>query len=72
MNDDNIKTYVMTAQAGVKAYCPSCAGFRAVWVGETEGGDTLTCCGTCQRVMKRQATASIPPLSVNQPPAGAR
>lgn len=62
---DNIKTYVMTTQAGVKRMCSGCLAFRPVWVGETDGGDTLTCCGTCQRVLKRIRTADIPPLSVN-------
>lgn len=62
---DQIKTYVMSASAGIRAYCDSCAQFRAVWVGETEGGDTLACCGTCQYVIKRQRTDSIPKLSVN-------
>jgi len=63
--NDNIKTYVMSASAGVRYYCASCDRPRAVWVGETEGGDTLTCCGTCQRVLLRRETATIPPLSVN-------
>ena len=63
--DDQIATYVMTAAAGVRAFCPSCATHRAVWVGETRGGDTLTGCGTCQRVIRRQRTADIPPVHVN-------
>ena len=62
---DNIKTYVMSASAGVKAWCPSCDRQRVVWVGETKGGETLTCCSVCQRVIRRQLTADIPPLSVN-------
>lgn len=62
---DQIARYVMTVAAGVRAFCPSCAKQRAVWVAETEGGDTLTCCGICQRVIRRQRTADIPPLSVN-------
>ena len=66
--DDNIKTYVMTASAGVRQRCPTCASFRPVWVGETEGGDTLTCCGFCQRVLARRKTADIPKLSVNSAP----
>lgn len=63
--DDSIRTYVMSAAAGVRAYCQSCDRQRPVWVGETRGGDTLTCCGTCQRIIKRRLTADIPPLSVN-------
>jgi len=64
--NDNIKTYVMSAAAGVKKFCPSCDRQRAVWVGETEGGETLTCCSVCQRVIMRRETAAIPPLSVTR------
>lgn len=64
--NDNIKTYVMTASAGVLWYCHSCGKNQIIWVGETEGGETLTCCATCQCVLIRRQTASIPKLSVNQ------
>ena len=62
--DDAIKTYVMNVEANVRTKCPTCDAFRTVWVGETVGGDTLTVCGTCQRVIRRVKTDMIPKLNV--------
>jgi hypothetical protein len=50
---DNIKRYVVTASMGQRAYCPTEGMMREVWVSETEGGDMLTCCAYCQRVIQR-------------------
>jgi hypothetical protein len=38
---------------GQRAYCPTEGMMREVWVSETEGGDMLTCCAYCQRVIQR-------------------
>jgi len=69
--DDTLTVYVMTAAAGVRAFCPACDRQRVVWVANTAGGDTLTCCAVCQRIIRRTRTADIPPLSVNRGPARA-
>lgn len=54
MSDDNIKRYVKTVNDGLKGSCPTCAAYRPLWVGETEGGELLTCCCFCQRVLNRE------------------
>ena len=52
--DDTITHYSLTVAHNVKRFCPGCSQARAVWRGTTAGGDTLTCCGTCQRVLERR------------------
>lgn len=53
-DDDQIMTYyVKTIRDGLWSYCPLCDQSRTVWVGDTEGGDRLTCCCACQRVLER-------------------
>jgi len=54
IHGDNVKTYLVKVSDGQRAYCPSCTVSRGVWVGVTEGGDRLTCCGVCQWVIKRE------------------
>lgn len=69
MSSDNIVRYVTGVEARMFRDCPACGTSRPVWQGVTEGGELLTCCASCQRVLRREPivpTTPAPPLALTR------
>jgi|HubBroStandDraft_2_1064218.scaffolds.fasta_scaffold67180_4 hypothetical protein len=59
MATDNITRYLSTVASGQMMFCQTCRLVRFVWMGETEGGDIVTCCANCQHVLLRSKSDEV-------------
>lgn len=67
MSDQIVRYLTSVADANYR-YCSTCGVARPTWSGITEGGDTLVCCGTCQRVLDRMTAQRVPAIPDPEPP----
>lgn len=50
---ENIKTYIFGVTDRLSGVCTACGIPRPIFIGLTEGGDTVACCCFCSRVLAR-------------------
>lgn len=57
---DEIVTYEKTVRDNIYRHCSTCDRGRPVFIGITEGGERLTCCCFCSRVLNREKASASP------------